>query len=415
MPCFTSRSNAYAKLGCLLLISSLLLLSACAGGGREHGRGASSRSDLEAANSARLNALKAWAYAAAEPSDTLNLALQQWTIRGEALPVSLAFPGRGQALPLLIYLPGLGETAQAGSVWRQAWAHAGYAVLSLQPLAGDATAWSSELARAADFKGLAREHRRADWQEQRLKTIEAAVGEAQARAAAGDSWWSRVDFNRLAVAGYELGARTAQALLQNQPQAGHWRAAILLSPELAVADPAARSGPLLAISSLRDADPTGWLESAAQRTAVFDQLPALDQHYLLRFDKASHAALAGAAGDAFLQTEAQLEPHANNGGGRTGGGTTGSASAGRRGRGGGMSGGGERRGGDNPQKQPNANANANANAAESLNAYQETVQTVQYSSIAFLDAHVREQARARQWLLTQAPAPPQGLAIWRMR
>ena len=80
--------------------------------------------------------------------------MHNWLISGQAVLLVLAEPGPPALVPLVIYLPGLGESGQAGERWRSAWASAGYAVLSVQPLAEDTAAWTSELARTGEFKAL---------------------------------------------------------------------------------------------------------------------------------------------------------------------------------------------------------------------------------------------------------------------
>src|SRR5689334_5149627 len=66
-----------------------------------------------------------------------------WRVDGEHVPIAWTAPSAGSGLPVVLYLPGLGEPAEAaGAAWRRAWAQAGYAVVLVQPLEDDATAWS---------------------------------------------------------------------------------------------------------------------------------------------------------------------------------------------------------------------------------------------------------------------------------
>ncbi|MDN3918691.1 hypothetical protein [Roseateles violae] len=378
----------------LLSASSLPLLQACAGDRRGPQRGGVSPQQLQLEQ--RMAALHAGAYQRDEPGP-LSLALQQWIVRGELVPVSLAFAGSGRQLPLIVYMPGLGESAQAGARWRQAWARAGYAVLSVQPLDVDARAWSSDLARAADFKGLARHHLQPELQQQRLLVLDAVLTEARRRAAAGDSLWTRVDFEQIALAGYELGALTAWMADAAPVATPRIRARLIVSPLPPAAPgsvqqqaaPTIPSGPLLAIGSRRDIDPSGLFEGTPQqRMQLFEQLPADGRHYLMMLTSASHAQLAGPPG---LDHD-----DAADGGMMMGGGGRQRRGGGGGGMGGGMGGGAifGPRGGADIQLQALAIENA---------------------SVAFFDAHLRAQPRARDWLEQEAGSWLQGLADWRQR
>lgn len=375
---------------CLPITTALLLLSACAND--PHRRPEPSDA---AKNQAQL--LVANGYQAAETS-SLTVAVQDWIVDGERLPVSLAWPGSGQKLPLVVYLPGLGEPAQAGQRWRQAWAHAGYAVLSVQPLAVDANAWSSDLARAADFKGLARQHRQAAQLTARIQRLNATLAEARRRAAAGDALWSRVDFGRMAVAGYDLGSQAAARL------APEFKAALLLSPSLTADDLPMLSGPLLLVSSRRDTNPTGLIESPGLRTQAFEQLPSGQaDKFLLLLETASHAALAGGTA---------LELDDFGGGGNSSRKGQGQEGGRKRGGGGGGRGGGG--GGASKDGQDGTPRHVAAPAARGDAQLASGVAT-EGVSIAFLDATLRERPAARQWLQNDALGWLQGLGEWRQR
>jgi hypothetical protein len=282
--------------------------------------------------------------------------------------------------------------------WRQAWARAGYAVLSVQPLEADATAWSSDLARAADFKGLARQHLQADQLAARLRRLDAALAEARRRAAAGDALWSRVDFNHMAVAGYDLGTQAAVRL------APGFQATLLLSPGLNETA-ATLGGPLLLVSSRRDTDPTGLIETPALRTQAFEQMPAGDK-FLLLLDNASHAALAGG-------TAPELDDFAANGrGGRQGGGQQEGQQGGGRRRGGGNGGGGGEGAGREGQEGQHRHVPAPMARNDTQLATGVATETI---SIAFLDAQLRGRPAARQWLQNEAAGWLQGLGAWRQR
>lgn len=359
-----------------------LVLAACAGPGPgRHPRGGVERPNAQA------EALRAGAYRP-QREEALSVSLQSWIVKGDSLPVSLAFPsGSGRDLPLIVYLPGLGDSAQAGASLRQAWARAGYAVLSVQPLAADERAWSSELARAADFRALARERRQADQQAARNTLLQALLDEAHRRAAAGDALWQRVDFSRLGLAGFELGAQTALAL----PGV---KARLAIAP---LAAAAVGQEPLLVIASRRDNDPlTG--EPLAPRAR--EVIEAAADASLLMFEEASHAALSGSPS---AQEEQQMQPERGSRGG-------GKGDKGGGGRGGGK---GQRGGGGGSPSTGSGPDGAKPMRPSMVNARDETTAiAITATSTAFWDASLRASGPARAWLQAEAGPWLRGLADW---
>src|SRR4051812_28867405 len=87
----------------LSLLTMSLLIAGCAGPGGRGGPSAQQQQQRQQVE-ARVQALSASGYQPAE-SATLTMALQQWIVLGETVPVSLAFAGSGRALPLIVYLP----------------------------------------------------------------------------------------------------------------------------------------------------------------------------------------------------------------------------------------------------------------------------------------------------------------------
>ena len=368
------------------ILAVVALLAACASDPKGH----HIDHDAEARAEQRAQQLASSGYHGTE-SATLSLAFQQWAVAGEPTPVTLAFPTFGSQLPLVVYLPGLGEGAQAGSRWRQAWARAGYAVLSAQPLEFDAGAWGSDLARNADFKALSRAHQKPELVPERLRHVRALLEEARRRAAAGDSLWTRVDFNNIAFVGYDIGTLSAVAV----PGA---KATLLLSPlPLDAATVAAVEQPLLMIDSRHDNDLTGLITSPQDRVQSFASLPAGNKALLL-LDDGSHAMLSGNADLEEAQASSDPAPTRSRGGqGGQGGGQ------GRHSRG--MSGGGGNGGGNGGGARP-------APSSERVTAGKAQAQVIETVSIAFLDAHLRGRAQARQWLDHDAEPWMENLGDW---
>jgi hypothetical protein len=78
--------------------------------------------------------------------------------------------------------------------------------MSVQPLPEDEAAWTSELARTGEFKALAREHYSVSATRRRVRALEAIADEARRRSRAGEEGWDRIDWERVAIAGFDLGA-----------------------------------------------------------------------------------------------------------------------------------------------------------------------------------------------------------------
>jgi len=374
----------------LLPLALTLALLGCAGP-RGHQR--SQAPAPQAQHLANAQALAASGYRA-PIQEGASFSPQHWLVQGEKLPLALTLPSQGQALPLVIYLPGLGESEQAGALWRQAWARAGYAVLSVQPLDEDALAWGSELARAAEFKTLARERHAAS--AARLAKLDALLQEARRRAAAGDPDCARLDFGRMAIAGYDLGAQSALLL------APQFRASILLSPLVAPGEEgAARYAgiqvPVLSITARQDLDPSGFVTSAEARQLPFRLMPA-GAKYLLLLDGANHARLAGHSEeelDALAQDRSAARAGSNTGNGRRGRGGSGNLP----------------RGAEPTPMLPSARG---LPLRESHGKAEFDV-LIAGTTVAFLDAHLRERPAARQWLQAQAQAWLGELGQWQQR
>lgn len=385
-----------ARLLALALALTLALLG-CAG---PRGQQRSQAPAPQAQHLANAQALAASGYRSSIQAGA-TFSPQHWLVQGEKLPLALTLPSanqQGQALPLVVYLPGLGESEQAGALWRQAWARAGYAVLSVQPLDEDALAWGSELARAAEFKTLARERHAAS--AARLARLAALLQEARRRAAAGDPDCARLDFGRMAIAGYDLGAQSALLL------APQFRASILLSPLVAPGEEgAARYAgiqvPVLSVTARQDLDPSGFVASAEARQLPYQLMPA-GAKYLLLLDGANHARLAGHSEeelDALAQDRIAARAGSNTGNGRRGRGGSGSGS------------GSMPRGAEPTPMLPSARG---LPLRESHGKAEFDV-LIAGITVAFLDAHLRELPAARQWLQAQAPAWPGELGQWQQR
>ena len=325
-----------------------------------------------------------------------------WTAGNETYDVALTIPTKTSAFPLVIYLPALGEPRSAGEAWRTAWAQGGYAVLSLQPLAEDGGAWSSAKARAGDFASLARERYSAKAMAARLAVLQGAWQELSRRQARREAPLERIDMTRVAIAGYDLGAYTAMVIagehlrgltLPALPMPV--RAVIAMSPHADFSGIAlsaryrAIATPVLSVTSDDDWDTAGLGTAPSIRRAPFEYMPPGDK-YLLTMSGLSHSVLAGGTVEASGEDLRPAESHKSEGLGRSSGGGHGGHHFGDHG-GHGTAGGEARQG-----EQERSGSPARASLSPTARAI--GMAAIQGVSTAFLDAYVKRDAIAQEWL-----------------
>lgn len=223
-----------------------------------------------------------WAEAAARE---FNLALASADVQGRRVVLTRS-TGASGALPVVVYLPGLGQEADAGQRWAAAWAQAGYAVLTVQPLADDAAAWRSPLARAGEFRALGELHHGDALRTARRAALQRLIASLQASPTVAGTL---LDWQRAAVAGYEIGAQTVLDLA-GDTTAWQPRALIAISPPPMT--PAGATPPLLVVTSDTDGDALGLVRDPAERRRAFEQRP-VGSTWLLSPPGLSHAALSG--------------------------------------------------------------------------------------------------------------------------
>lgn len=249
-----------------------------------------------------------------------------WLHDGVLLDTTLVTPEDSGAYPVIIYLPGLGEDANAGALWRQQWAQAGYAVFTVQPLAvatalkglealpeqarSDENTHDNDVSRLQnlrynDLHYVGRAYFSNAELAKRLAHLAFAVQELKQRAQQPTSMYKALELNTLVIVGYELGAQTATAMLEHSPAIAiptalstiKPKATILLSPvvDLAEGDVTHRfqnlSTPMLAITSPNDTDDYG-VTMPELRTAVWDYAPS-GHKYLLMLEDTEHSLFSG--------------------------------------------------------------------------------------------------------------------------
>jgi len=374
------------RIGCATLP---LLLAACAT--RQSPR----------ADDATTHEFAAKGYASVEHG-VVTTTLHTWSVSGQSVRIVVAEPERAGASPLVIYLPGLGESSDAGERWRTTWSSAGYAVMSVQPLDDDAKAWASDLARAGEFKALGRQHYAGSVMSRRVQMLADVIGEAQRRAAAGEAAWRRIDWGKVAVAGFDLGAYTAMTVAgEHVREAGDAagrvtiRAAIALSP---YASHAAGSfdtryvdihGPVLSVTSDVDGDALGLVEGVELRGAPFSHMKGPDK-YLLSLHGLPHSRLSGTASATGARAEAADARPSKGSAGKAGG-----TDSGQRRRGGKRQDPGQSDGSNRGQP---GGGNGSTDADLSPTALQLRTVAAQDITTAFLDAYLKDDSHARAWL-----------------
>ena len=375
LPGSAAASTPAATLLALLLP---VVLAGCAGG---------------PGGEASYEQLRPGGYASSAPAPALATS-HDWLVDGRPVRLLLSEPAQPQLLPVVVYLPGLGESAGSGDRWRTAWAEAGYAVVSLQPLLEDETAWTSSLARGGDFKALGRERYGAEATRQRVALLRAVLSEARRRSRLGEAAWSRIDWDRAAIAGFDLGAYTALALLQpsqSTPDVAEpvrFRAALVISPYASVPRRAADERgdvddvPVLAIGGDADGDPLGIVDAGAPADRFLDGLRGPGSQ-VLWMAGLTHANLSGSAA---VDRANERKPQASGGEG-LGRRRKGSASA------------------DAGLLGPRRVDSGELEVIPDLSpaAARARMQQAAQVGTAFLDAVLRGDDRARAWLATAQP------------
>ena len=218
--------------------------------------------------------------------------------RQRTVPWRLRLPDSAGPWPLVLFSHGLGGGLDAGTVWGQAWAAAGLAVLHLQHPGSDSAvlrAGLRQLQMAATAEQLAA----------RMQDVRFVLDELARRAASQESPWTQLRTDAMGLAGHSFGAHTSQAIAGQRFAASgdggdpRPRAFIAFSPSqaragrLTVAQAfGGISRPMLLVTGSEDGDPFGSYASGEPRAEVYEGLPP-GQRALLWLDGADHMSLAG--------------------------------------------------------------------------------------------------------------------------
>lgn len=212
--------------------------------------------------------------------------------------------GSGKA-GLIIYSPGLGSGVSNGAAWCEAWRRAGFIVVTLAHPVTDDSIWT--VAAGKTFKTNINEAIAGPQYGMRVADCRFAIDYCLEKAV----FASRIDAERIGLAGHSFGALTAQSIA-GQAGAGQSsrdtrvRAVIALSPTAISAERAqslkAIDIPFFCVTGTHDqyvtfkkgGEAVRLGVSLAQRELVFDYLPA-GQKIQLKLALADHMSFAGEA------------------------------------------------------------------------------------------------------------------------
>lgn len=229
---------------------------------------------------------------------------EHWQNGNRTLDILFEAPETQGKYPLVIYLPGLGQDVSSAPLWRETWVKAGFAVLALQHKTDASALNNLSASDRLDLKSLGHQHFSHKALEGRLSDLAFTLRSLEDRIHSGRAPFTQARIDHFAIAGFDLGAQTAQAILGEQikgltlpnpiPQPS---AAILLSPHVDIAQGGiqhrfvALTLPLLVVTGSDDHDPWG-ISSPSVRSAPF--LQAQPGHkYLLNLVNGTHRQLAG--------------------------------------------------------------------------------------------------------------------------
>ena len=225
--------------------------------------------------------------------------------RQRDMPVRVRLPeGAARPAPVVLFSHGLGGSLEAGTVFAEAWARAGYLVIHLQHPGSDKAVWQGAGGAAALLQAANRRELSARLADMRF--VAGLVGTGQM---VGSCPLSGGDRGRIAAAGHSFGAVTVMNLARTATgtDTPAFRAVIALSPqspgnraELAPAAFGRVAVPVMTATGSRDGSPLAGgrslKEVTAARAAVFRALPASATgmaHVGLWVDGATHADFSG--------------------------------------------------------------------------------------------------------------------------
>lgn len=229
------------------------------------------------------------------------------TARNRDIPVRIRLPDGEAKVPVVLFSHGLGGDTAGGTLWAQAWAAHGIAVIHVQHPGSDAAVYRDAKG-PEDAKARVRAAATGVQLQARVADAGFVLDELAARTRQGGCNLARLDTARAGIAGHSMGAWTAQAIAgQNffgAPRLADRRfvAAIAFSPSAPNTGSAAEAFagitiPFLSVTGSLDGNPLAAkaeirAASQAQRTGPFMAMPP-GRKYLLVFENGDHMIFSG--------------------------------------------------------------------------------------------------------------------------
>jgi predicted dienelactone hydrolase len=217
--------------------------------------------------------------------------------RDRDIPVRIRMPAGNGKAPVILFSHGLGGSVEAGTLWAEAWADAGFIVVHLQHPGSDRDA-----VRAAGFRASMG----AQQLVARAADVRFALDEIARHPKAGACDLDRSDMAHVGMSGHSFGAHTTQAVAGQRFGAygaaladPRVKAAIAFSPappaQQDVSDTeafGAVSIPFFSVTGSEDEVPQLTRVTPADRQRPFRAMPPGGK-YLLVMEGANHAAFGG--------------------------------------------------------------------------------------------------------------------------
>jgi predicted dienelactone hydrolase len=127
--------------------------------------------------------------------------------RSRDIPVRIVSPTvLTAATPVILFSHGLGGSLDAGHIWAREWASHGYIVMTLQHAGSDESVWKGKpvAERAQAMKNAANARNLL----LRLADVKFVLDDLTRRQERGESEWKRADLARIGMSGHSFGART---------------------------------------------------------------------------------------------------------------------------------------------------------------------------------------------------------------
>lgn len=236
------------------------------------------------------------------PSVVESLEILHDASRDRDVPIKIYAPREGDGpFPVILFSHGLGSSRQGYVYLGREWASRGYVSIHLQHPGSD-----SELLRTKGFFAIYRAAYDAHEYAARPRDVSFVIDTLERRASSGSGdLWSKLDLDKLGVAGHSYGAHTALTLagmLVNFPDApassfrdDRVKAVLILSPPSMEWSPTPEEFapihvPSLHMSGTRDTSRI-WKTTLAHRRRAYDSIAGAPR-YFLNLDGGTHQTFA---------------------------------------------------------------------------------------------------------------------------